>query len=159
MPTQTIQDATPIDRASPPVQVHARNASVKRLGPWTSARRFEVRASRGSVALDLLLARIEPGDIEITLDIDHSIVKLLVPDGAIVDDSDLRRIGRGRVKDWTGTAAPDGRRIRLLGEMRSAEVRVHRGGVAIMSLLLNRKTRDHVRDAHRESRLGDPRPA
>ncbi len=105
-------------------QVRAHHRSVKRLGGWTTARRFDVRAARGSVVLDLLLPRIEPGEIEIELDIDHSTVKLLVPDGANIDDDDLRRVGRGRVKDWTGTGAPGGRQIKLVGEIRDAEVRV-----------------------------------
>ena len=135
------------------VQVRAHNRSVKRLGDWTTARHIDVRASRGLVVLDLMLASIEPGEIEIALDIDHAAVKLLVPDGAIIDDGDLRRVGRGRVKDWTGAGAPDGRRIRLSGEMRNAEVRVHRGGVAVLSLLLSRRTRSQVRQAHREGRL------
>ncbi len=132
--------------------IRAHSASIRRTGPWTTARRFDVRASRGSVVLDLLLPQIEPGDIEIALDIDHSMVKLLVPDGANIDADDLRRIGRGRVKDWTGTARPDGRVIRLVGEMRDAEVRVHRGGVAIASLALSGGLGD-VRAAHREGRL------
>ena len=93
--------------------IRAHNASVRKTGAWTTARRFDVRASRGSVVLDLLLPRIEPGDIEIQLDIDHSMVKLLVPDGANIESGDLRRIGRGRVKDWTGTGRPGGRTIRL----------------------------------------------
>ena len=116
---------TPTDTET--VHVRAHNRSVKRLGDWTTARRFDVRASRGLVVLDLMLPRIAPGVIDIALDIDHATVKLLVPDGAIIDDGDLRRVGRGRVKDWTGASAPDGRRIRLGGEMRNAEVRVHRG--------------------------------
>jgi len=133
------------------VQIRAHNRVVKNLGDWTTACRFDVRASRGLVVLDLLLPEIEPGEIEIALDIDHAAVKLLVPDGAVIDDDDLRRIGRGRVKDWTGTAAPDGRRIKLVGEMRNSEVRVHRGGVAILSLLPAR--RDQVSRARREGRL------
>jgi hypothetical protein len=135
------------------VHVRAHNRSVKRLGDWTTARRFDVRASRGVVVLDLMLPRIEAGVIDIALDIDHATVKLLVPDGAIIDDDDLRRVGRGRVKDWTGASAPDGRRIRLVGEIRNAEVRVHRGGVAILSLFQSRRSRDQVRKAHREGRL------
>jgi hypothetical protein len=138
------------------VQVRGHQRSVKHLGEWTTARRFDVRASNGLVVLDLVVPKIEPGDIEIALDIDRAAVKLLVPDGAIVDDGDLRRVGRGRVKDWTGVSAPDGRRIRLTGEMRNAEVRVHRGGVAILSLLRSRRGRDATRKAHREGRLGQP---
>jgi len=137
------------------VLIRAHNRSVKRLGDWTTARRFDVRASRGLVVLDLMLAKIEPGEIEIALDIDHATVKLLVADGAIIDDGELRRVGRGRVKDWTGAGAPDGRPITLRGEMRNSEVRVHRGGIAILSLLRSRHSRGEIRKAHRERRL-DP---
>ena len=135
------------------VEIRANGRVVKQLGDWTTARRFDVRAARGMVVLDLLLPALEPGPIEIALDIDRATVKLLVPDGAHVDDDDLRRIGKGRVKDWTGTAAPGGRTIKLLGEMRNAEVRVHRGGLAILSLLASREHRGQVRQARREGRL------
>jgi hypothetical protein len=144
---ETEEDISRIER------VRAHRTSVRQLGYWTKAQRFDVNASRGSVVLDLLLPEIEPGEIEIRLDIDHSTVKLLVPDGTIIDDGDLRRVGRGRVKDWTGVGAAGGRRIRLLGEMRNAEVRVHRGGVAILTLLLSRPHRAAVRQAHRAGRL------
>jgi hypothetical protein len=139
-----------VETETVPIRAHGR--SVKRLGSWTTARRFDIRASRSLVVLDLLLPELEPGEIEVGLDIDHTTVKLLVPDGANIDDDDLRRVGRGRVKDWTGAASPDGRRIKLVGELRNAEVRVHRGGVAILSLLLSRH-RGEVRQAHREGRL------
>jgi len=144
-----------IQRETEPVQIRAHQRVVKQLGDWTTARRFDVRASRGIVVLDLLLPDVEPGDIEIALDIDHATVKLLVPEGAVIDDDDLRRVGRGRVKDWTGNASAGGRRIKLVGEMRNAEVRVHRGGVALLSLLASRETRRQVREAHRAGRL-DP---
>jgi hypothetical protein len=136
-----------------PVRIRAHHSVVKKLGDWTTSRRFDIRASAGVVVVDLLLPRIEAGDIEIFLDIDHATVKLLVPDGVHVDDDELRRNGRGRVKDWTGAAAPGGRRIRLLGELRRAEVRVHRGGIAIVSLLLYGQGRE-VRQAQRAGLLG-----
>ena len=78
---------------------------------------------------------------------------LLVPDGAQIDDSDLRRVGRGRIKDWTGVGSPDGRTIRLTGEMRHAEVRIHRGGIAILRLLLARGSRTDVRRARTQGRI------
>jgi hypothetical protein len=133
--------------------IRAHNDSIRRTGPWTTARRFDVRASSSSIVLDLMLPEIEDGEIEIALDLNRSALKLLVPDGAIVDADELRRIGRGRVKDWTGTATPDGRRIRLVGEMRDSEVRVSRGGVAILQTMLSREGRGHVREAHRQGRL------
>jgi hypothetical protein len=133
------------------VPIRAHNAAVKRLGHWTDHRHFDVRASRGSVVLDLRSPRIPAGDIEIRLDADHAVVKLLVPDGAVIEHADARRVDRCRVKDWTGTAAPGGRRIVLTGELRSAEVRVHRGGVAILSAMCSR---EYLADAMQARRAG-----
>jgi hypothetical protein len=132
-------------------RIRAHNRVVKKLGHWTTARSLDVRAARGSVVLDLRSPRIAGSDIEIRLDIDHATVKLLVPDGAIIDHDDVRRVGRARVKDWTGISAPGGRRIVLLGEMRNAEVRVHRGGIAILSAMCSR---EYVADALRARREG-----
>jgi hypothetical protein len=117
------------------------------------ARRFDVKASHARVVLDLLLLPRGPGDIEVELDIDRATVTLLVPDGASVADDELCRVGRGRVKDRTGNPASGGRRINLLGELRHSEVRVRRGGVAILYLLGSRASRGDVRHAHREGRL------
>jgi hypothetical protein len=134
-------------------QVNAYRRSIRQLGPWTTSRQLDVRAWRGSVVLDLLLPDIEPGEITVRLDVDRTTVILLVPDGAVIDDSNLRRTGGGRPKDWTGAASPDGRAIKLSGEMRNSEVRIHRGGIAIMRLLLSRQQRSHVRRARREGRI------
>ena len=137
-------------------KIRAHNASVRRTGPWTTAHRFDVRASGSSVVLDLLLPEIPGGEIEVAVDLNRATLKLLVPAGAVVDADDLRRVGRGRVKDWTGTAAPDGRRIRIVGEMRDSEVRINRGGVAILQSMLSREGRRHVREAHDRGRLETP---
>src|SRR5215472_5146117 len=125
--------------ASETVRLQAHGQQVRRLGHWTTARRFDVRASRGSVTLELRTPRIEPGDIEIRLDVDHSMVKLLVPEGATVDTDDLRRVGRCGLVDWSGSPAPGGRLIRVSGELRGSELRVNRGGVAIVSAMLTRE--------------------
>jgi hypothetical protein len=134
-------------------QLRAHHRSIRKLGAWTTARHFDIRASRGSIVLDLLLPELEPGEITVDLDIDHSTVILLVPDGTNVDDDELRRVGRGRVKDWTGTGSPEGRTLRLTGEMRSAEVRIHRGGIAILRLLLSPGSRAEVRRARKQGRI------
>lgn len=152
----TIDSNLPITgvHSRPPSEViRANNRVVKRLGRWTTARRFDVKASHARVVLDLLLPPIDPGDIEVELDIDRATVTLLVPDGANVVDDELSRVGRGRVKDRTGNPAYGGRRINLLGELRHSEVRVRRGGVAILYLLGSRTSRGDVRQAHREGRL------
>jgi hypothetical protein len=154
--TSRLHEASQAARLAPAeaVRIRAHYEVVKRLGRWTTGRYFDVRASEGVVVLDLLLARIEPGDIEIDLDLDHATVKLLVPDDADIDHDALRRIGRGRVKDRAGAAAPGGRRIRLAGELRHSEVRVHRGGLAIVSLLGYGQGRE-IRRAQRDGLLGD----
>jgi len=141
------------------VPIRAHGTVIRRLGHWTSAQNLDVRASRGSVMLDLRSPRIPAGDIRVDLDLDHAVVKLLVPDGAVVDGDEVRRVGRGRVKDWTGTPAADGRRIVLGGEMRSAEVRVYRGGVAILAAMCSREYIADARQARREGRyptIDDP---
>lgn len=140
-------------RVAEPVRIRAHSRAVKRLGQWTTQRQFDVAASRGSVVLDLLLPRVEPGEIDIHFDLDHTMVKLLVPVDGNIDHDDLRRIGRGRVKDRTGTGTGAGRRIKLRGELRDAEIRVHRGGVAILSLLLSRSSRKAVRQARQDGHL------
>ena len=93
------------------VKIPANHAVTKRLGNWTTERQFQVRAHRGSVVLDLRSPQIPDGDIEIDADLDHAMVKLLVPDGAQVDDWDLKRTGRGRIKDAERPDGSSGRRI------------------------------------------------
>jgi hypothetical protein len=136
------------------VQIRAHSLSVRRLGHWTRARRFDVRASQGAAILELRSPQIETGDIEIHLDIDHSMVKLLVPDGAVIDHEDVRRIGRCGLVDWGGGEPAGGRRIRLTGEMRASELRVNRGGIAIVSAMLTREYLSDLERAFRRNHIG-----
>ena len=131
------------------VKIRAHDQAVRRLGHWTTARQFDIVASGGSVILDLRSPRIEQGDIEISLDADRSMVKLLVPEDAIVDAGDVRRIGRCGYVDWSGAPAEGGRIIRVTGEMRKSELRVNRGGIAIVSAML---TSEYLADLQRAFR-------
>jgi len=133
-----------------PVRIPANHAVTKRLGNWTTARRFQVRAHRGSAVLDLRSPQIPAGDIEIEADIDHAVLKLLVADDAFVEDWDLRRAGRSRVKDAEGPDAPGGRRIVVTGQLRSGEIRVRRGGIAMLSAMFSRAYWADLRRVHRE---------
>jgi hypothetical protein len=144
-----------------PVRVAANYSVSKHLGHWTTARSFEVRSHRGHAVLDLRSPRIPAGDITVDVDLDHGMLKLLVPDDATIDDWDLRRTGRGKVKDLTGATegTEPGRRIVLTGEMRHAEIRVHRGGIAVLSAIFSREFLTEARQAHREGRqpsVADP---
>jgi hypothetical protein len=148
-------NTTPTVPAAPtvlaaPVRVAANYTVAKRLGNWTTARRFEVRAHRGHAVLDLRSPQIPAGDVEVNIDLDHAMLKLLVPDDALVDDWDLRRVGRGRVKDSENPEAPAGRRIVITGQMRHGEIRVHRGGIAILSAMCSREYLADLRRAHKQ---------
>ena len=136
----TVQDA---------VRISAHGRAHRSLGHWTTARRFDVRASGASVTLDLRSGHIEPGDIEIALDADRTMVKLLVPEDAVVDHDDVRRVGRCGLTDWGGGPQAEGRVIRLRGEMRRSELRINRGGVAIVAAML---TREYLADLERAFR-------
>jgi hypothetical protein len=133
-----------------PVRIPANHTLTKRLGNWTTERRFQVRAHRGNAVLDLRSPQIPAGDIEVDVDLDHAVLKLLVADDAVVDDWDLRRIGRGRVKDAAAPKAADGRRIVVTGQMRHGEIRVHRAGVAVLSAMFSREYLADLRRAHKE---------
>lgn len=132
------------------VQIHADHDAVKHLGNWTSARVFEVKARYSQVVLDLRSPGIEVGDIEISAQLDHAVLKLLAPDDAVIDQTQLVWTGRGKVKDSARPDAATGRHIRLTGQSASSEIRVNRGGVAILSAMFSREYLEDVRQAHRE---------
>ena len=143
----------------PPVRIAANHTVTRRLGNWTTARQFQVRAHRGHAVLDLRSPQIPAGDIQVDVDVDHATLKLLVADDAVVDDWDLRRIGRGRVKDSEGRNAAGGRRIAVTGQLRHGQVRVRRGGLAVLSAMCSREFLADLRRARREGRtptVADP---
>jgi hypothetical protein len=142
-----------------PVRIAANHAVTKRLGHWTTGRQFQVRAHRGVAVLDLRSPQIPGGDIEVEAELDHATLKLLVPDDAVVDDWDLRLAGRGRVKDAPGPQRPAGRRILVTGELRDGEIRVHRGGIAVLTAICSREVLADARRARRAGRqpsVADP---
>ena len=74
-----------------------------------------------------------------------------MPDDAVVDHWDLRLTGRGRVKDGPFEQTPTSRRIRLTGQLRHGEVRVRRGGIALLAAMF---TREYAADLHRANQEG-----
>jgi hypothetical protein len=132
------------------VQVQAHYSTNRQLGHWTTGRRFAVRAVRGQVVLDLRSSQIPPGDLEVEILADHAMIKLLVPEDAMVDHWALEIAGRGRVKDGPVQQTESSRRITLTGRLQHAEVRIRRGGVAVIAAMLTREYVQDVRRAHRE---------
>jgi hypothetical protein len=134
-----------------PVRVHADHTTTKRLGNWTTATSFEVRERRANTVLDLRSPRIGDGegDIEIRVELDRALLKLLVPDGASIDASGLRWTGRGKVKD-SAPGGGKGRVVRIVGHIDNGEVRIHRGGVATLSAMFSREYVEDIRRVHRD---------
>ncbi|MFI2738476.1 hypothetical protein [Streptomyces sp. NPDC018711] len=143
-------------------RIHSDHDLVKHLGDWTEAGRFEVKARHGTAVLDLRSPGL-PDDVEIHLDMDRAVVKLLVDDATAVDHGSLRWTARGKVKDSPPSSTRDtaaGRRVRLSGSATNSEIRVHRGGVAILSAMFSRAYFQDVRRAHRSGgvpTIHDPR--
>src|SRR5262245_50787204 len=130
---------SPQNTATEVVHVQAHYSTNRKLGHWTESRRFQVKAMRGHVVLDLRSPQIEDGDIEIELAADRTMVKLLVPDNAVVDTWDLELVGQCRVKDSRFEETPGSRRIKVTGQLRRGEIRIRRGGVAVIAAMLTRE--------------------
>jgi hypothetical protein len=145
-------NTTQTPAALTPVQIHADHDSARRLGTWTTARAFQVRARRSQVVIDLRSPQIPDGDIEVDLNLDHSTVTLLVAEETVIDQWDLAWTGRGKVKQtFHHNPAGTGRRIRLTGQARHGEVRVRSGGIARLSAMCSR---EYLADARRAHALG-----
>jgi len=135
-----------------PVQIHADHAMEKRLGNWTTARAFQIRARHAQIVIDLRSPDIPGGDIELDLHLNRSTVKLLVAEDAIIDQRRLTWMGRGKVKQTFHNPAAAGRMIRLTGQVCHGEIRVHSGGIAELSATTSRQDLAGARRAHAEGR-------
>lgn len=131
-------------------RIHADHTVTKHLGNWTHAGSVEIRARRGVAVVDLRSPDL-PDHVEIRLDLHRAVVKLLVDDDATVSHWDVSWTGRGKVKDGQGPAAGGVRTVRLVGAVADSEIRVHRGGVAILSAMCSRA---FVRDVRRANAMG-----
>ncbi|GAA1241919.1 hypothetical protein GCM10009665_35790 [Kitasatospora nipponensis] len=139
-------------------RIHVDHAATRRLGRWTTAGRFEVRARSGSVQLDLRSPDL-PDELELHLDLRRSALRLLLPEDAALDQWGLQWTARGRVKDGQAPQAAGTRLVRLVGAAENSEIRIHRGGVAIVSAMLSREYLQDLRAARAAGRyptLDDP---
>ena len=73
----------------------------------------------------------------------------LIAEGDQVDHWNLGWTGKGRIKDDQRPVSASGRQIRLTGSAHDSEVRVHRGGIAILSAMFSRAFVQDARQARR----------
>ncbi|MEU2235828.1 hypothetical protein [Streptomyces vietnamensis] len=143
-------------------RIHSDHDLVKHLGNWTEAGHFEIKTRHGTAVLDLRSPDL-PDDVEIHLDMDRAMVKLLVDDTTVIDHRNLRWTARGKIKDSRSSSTHPttaGRRVRLSGSATNSEIRIHRGGIAILSAMFSRAYLQDVRRAHRNGgvpTIDDPR--
>ena len=130
-----------------PERIHADHSAINRLGHWTTATAFEVRSRKGKAVLDLRSPQIA-GDIDLDLDLQRSVLILLLPDEASIVQWDLHFTGRGRVKDDQQPTGAN-RRVRLRGAATDSQIRVQRGGVAQVTAMLSRDYLADLRNARR----------
>lgn len=135
-----------------PVLIHAHSTIVKKLGDWTTTRRFDVRIRGGLAMLDLRSGQIPEGDLEIRLRAERGLFRLLVAEDVRIESADLKWIGRGRLKDLPGASAGSGRTITISGRVRRGEIRVHRGGMAIVASMFDRGELHRMHRAHQETK-------
>ena len=127
----------------------------RRLGNWTTARRFQVRAHRGHAVLDLRSPQIPAGDIEVEADLDHATLKLLVAATPWWTTGTCGSSAAAGSRDAERLGGPGGRRIVVTGQMRRGEIRVHRGGIAQLSAMFSREYWADLRRAHKEGAVPD----
>ncbi|SEM08422.1 hypothetical protein [Streptacidiphilus jiangxiensis] len=137
-------------------RIHADHTVAKRLGNWTDAGVVEIRARRATVVVDLRSPHL-PAEVEVRIENAKALVKLLVPEDTEVEHWDLRWSGKGSLKDAQVArddvqTAPS-RRIRVVGTAQDGEIRVHRGGVAMLSAMFSREYLEDLRSARKEGRL------
>jgi hypothetical protein len=130
-----------ITHAPDVAHVDAVHRVTKRLGTWTYADQVTIRAHYGRTTVDLRSPQLPTGEIVIDVDVDHSVVRLLVPEDAVIDDSGLVRVGRSPLKDDVGPSRSGSRRILITGSLRHGQIRVNRGGVATLFAIFSRNTR------------------
>jgi hypothetical protein len=135
------------------VRIAVNHAVTKRLGNWTTTRSLQVWGRHGIAVLDLRSAQIPAGDILIETDLDHATLTVLVADDAAIDDWNLQRIGRGRLKDAEAPKVPGKRRIVLNGRVRHSEIRVRRSGMAVLNAMFSRAFLADLRQARAEGRM------
>jgi hypothetical protein len=131
-------------------RIHCDHRLTKHLGNWTEAGRLEVKARHGAAVLDLRSLHL-PDDVEIDLDMDRAMVKLLVDDHTTVDHWNLKFTARGKIKDSQASSTDTttaGRRIHLSGSATNSEIRIHRGGTATLSAMFSRAYLQDLRRAH-----------
>lgn len=120
-------------------EIRVSRQGLRRLGSWSTTRRYVVRGDHARVVLDLREPCRRFTEVEVVADLMQSTLVLLVDEQARVDDA-IRWTGRGKLKDrWAGGGDGPSVGLSISGDARGSEVRIHRGGIADLDDLTSRE--------------------
>ena len=131
--------------------IRADHEIIKRLGDWSGAGAFAVRARRASVVVDLRSARL-PEQLSVDVRLVGAGLTLLVADATPVDAFAIVWSGKGRVKDPARTEQ-GGRALGIdvalaavvvTGQASSSAIRVLRGGSAQLVAMASKEYRNEL---------------
>jgi hypothetical protein len=110
--------------AQPEQTVDVAHGKVVKNGPWQVPQRLNVSARHSTVVLDFNDAVFSgPREVEVMLDVRHSNVRLVLPEGSVVDDAlTVRRHSNVTVRGYE-VAGPGGVVLRLTGASHHANIR------------------------------------
>jgi hypothetical protein len=118
-----------------PVELRANMSVLKRNGQWTVPRELVIRNRLGATELDFTEAVIKHDEVRITLLCGGGVVKILVPENASVDTSEVRMTA-GSIKDKVGGGGGRPRFV-LAGSVTAGSLEVRRASyVRIGNLLI-----------------------
>ena len=105
--------------------INIAHGNAHRQGPWVVPQQLHIELRHGNVLLDFTEA-VFPGvrEIEVSVNARHSNLRMIVPEGTVIDTSGLAmRHGNVHQREL-GTATPQSIRITVSGEVAHSNVRV-----------------------------------
>lgn len=125
--------------AEPEQAVTVTHGKVTRSGPWNVPQRLTVSARHGNVVLDFNDAVFSGvREVEVNLDVHHSNIRLMLPEGSVIDDAlTNRRHSNVSIRGFDAAGA-GGVVVRLTGSAAHANVRAWRLSARTRRLLFRR---------------------
>jgi hypothetical protein len=103
------------------------HGKAEKYGPWLVPQKLFITARHGVVILDFTDAVFSGArEIEIELDVRHSAIRLISPEGTIIDEDVLDRRHSNVRRRHLGAPGPESVRIRLTGRMAHSSVGARR---------------------------------
>ncbi len=103
------------------------HAKSEKHGAWLVPRKLVLTARHGAVVLDFTDAVFSgPREVEIELDVRHSMIRVIAPEGSVLDEDVLDRQHSAVSDRHRGPAGPMSVLVRLTGRMEHSSLRVRR---------------------------------